>query len=73
MGWNDHVEFIETECLECGETDTWEMWNEVALFRYSKKGPLAFLGHDDSRANRCPHCGSTNGKVIDPDAWLDPD
>ena len=29
MGWNDHVEFIETECLDCGVTDTWEYWDAV--------------------------------------------
>ena len=23
MGWNDHVEFYKTECLECGEINNW--------------------------------------------------
>lgn len=67
MGWNDHVEFTEMTCDECGETDTWELWNDVALFRYSKTGPLAFLGHDDSNANKCPHCGSDKGTPVDTD------
>ena len=34
MGWNDHVEFIETRCLKCGEIDDWEYWDEVGRMRY---------------------------------------
>ena len=70
MGWNDHIEFIETECMACGETDTWQYWNKVALARYG--GPLGVkLGLDASKDGRCPYCGSTDGKQVDPDAWLD--
>jgi Zn finger protein HypA/HybF involved in hydrogenase expression len=29
MGWNDHVTFAETECLDCGEISAWEYWDEV--------------------------------------------
>jgi hypothetical protein len=64
MGWNDHVEFHETECLSCGEVDTWEYWDDTAKVRYS--GSLReMLGHDASNSGRCPHCGSTKGEIID--------
>ena len=64
MGWNDHVEFIETYCEDCGETDTWEYWNEVAIARYS--GSLGkTLGHDVENNKRCPYCGSTNGSIVE--------
>jgi Zn finger protein HypA/HybF involved in hydrogenase expression len=69
MGWNDHVEFWETECQDCGEVDTWEYWNEVAMARYggANKHLGNFLGHDDNKANRCPHCGSTKGVIVEDD------
>jgi hypothetical protein len=34
MGWNDHVEYFETECLDCGEISNWEYWDEVGKQRY---------------------------------------
>lgn len=63
MGWNDHVEFIDMQCLECGEVGIWECWNEVAKARYG--GELGRkLGHDASKSDRCPDCGSTRGKAV---------
>jgi len=60
MGWNDHMDFVEVRCEACGEVDTWEFWNDVAKARYS--GELGkYLGLDDSKSGRCPHCGSTEG------------
>jgi hypothetical protein len=32
MGWNDHVEFLETECLDCGATAEWEYWDERHIY-----------------------------------------
>jgi hypothetical protein len=46
MGWNDHVEFCETECLECGEISTWQYWDSVSSERLNVNG-------------KCPNCGST--------------
>jgi len=72
MGWNDHVELIEMECLECGEVDLWENWGEVAKARYG--GDLGKkLGHDIANSDRCPNCGSTKGKSVedDDDAYWD--
>jgi hypothetical protein len=64
MGWNDHVEQVETECLDCGEVDAWWMWDEVGKQRYvGKVGEM--LGVDATKGNRCPHCGSTRGAVIE--------
>lgn len=62
MGWNDHVSFAETECLECGAVDTWEYWDATAIARYSGDLGTA-LGHDASRSGKCPHCGSTKGEL----------
>jgi hypothetical protein len=72
MGWNDHVEFVETECLDCGKVDTWEFWSDVALERYGgeNKHIGEYLGHSDKKANRCPHCGSTNGQPSSEDDEL---
>jgi len=74
MGWNDHVDFHETECLECGAVDTWEHWDETALARYGGENAHLgeFLGHSDQKHNRCPHCGSTRGAAVeeDDDDWL---
>jgi Zn finger protein HypA/HybF involved in hydrogenase expression len=70
MGWNDHIEFLETYCEDCGETNTWEYWNEVAVFRYSGEWGKE-LGQDVSRNKRCPNCGSTNGTVESEDDWYD--
>lgn len=62
MGWNDHVEFVEMQCEECGEVSTWEVWDATARSRYS--GELGRrLGLDVSNDNRCPHCGSHVGVV----------
>ncbi len=64
MGWNDHVQVIETECLDCGQIDDWEYWDEVGRERYI--GSVgALVGQDATKSHKCPHCGSTNGKVID--------
>ena len=60
MGWNDHVDFREMECLDCGIVDVWEFWDDVAKERYSD-GLDKALGHDHQKADRCPHCGSING------------
>jgi hypothetical protein len=66
MGWNDHVDFYETECLSCGEVDTWEYWDGVAKVRYS--GELGeMLGHDVRNSGRCPHCGATEGAIVEED------
>ena len=66
MGWNDHVSFVETECLKCGEVDTWEYWDDVAKARYS--GSIGQkLGHDATKSDKCPHCGSTKGRPVDDD------
>jgi hypothetical protein len=63
MGWNDHVSLTETRCLKCGAVEEWEWWDEIALARYS--GELGRkLGHDAVQANRCPHCGSTEGEIV---------
>ena len=66
MGWNDHVDFIETECLECGEVDTWEHWNEVAMARYGGENAALgeMLGHDFRNSGKCPHCGSAKGEPV---------
>ena len=63
-GWNDHVEFIELECLSCGQIDTWEFWDKVGVARYSGNiGRL--LGVHATAKPKCPHCGSMKGKVYD--------
>jgi hypothetical protein len=69
MGWNDHVTFEETECLDCGEIDIWEYWDSTAKVRYggANKELGHKLGHDDSKSDRCPHCGSTRGKFVEED------
>ena len=75
MGWNDHVEMVRRQCLACGEEGEWEIWNEVALARYSG-GLDKLLGHDAEHHNRCPHCGSHEGEDVDEDDGLwepDPD
>ncbi len=64
MGWNDHVEFIETECLDCGEIDTWEYWDDVAKQRYV--GAIGeMIGRDVNKSGHCPHCGSPKGELVD--------
>jgi len=66
MGWNDHVDFIETECLQCGVVAVWEHWNEIAKARYG--GELGRkLGHDVANSGKCPHCGSIEGEVVEED------
>ena len=68
MGWDNHVEFRETLCNDCGIEEVWEFWTEVAVARYG--GELGRkLGHDVENNNRCPHCGSTNGSPIDDDEF----
>ena len=63
MGWNDHVEFLETECLDCGAVSNWEYWDDVGRSRYvGEIGKM--LNVDATRHAKCPDCGSTNGKVI---------
>jgi NAD-dependent SIR2 family protein deacetylase len=64
MGWNDHVEFYETECLKCGEVYEWEYWDDVAKQRYvGRVGEL--LNVDANKSGKCPHCGSTDGHIVD--------
>jgi hypothetical protein len=66
MGWNDHVSFDYMRCKKCGEVRQWENWDEIAMQRYS--GSLGQkLGHDVNDANKCPHCGHTEGEWADPD------
>src|SRR5215470_8662283 len=78
MGWNDHVEFAETECLACGEVSRWEYWSDVALARYGGENAHLgeFLGHDYRKSGTCPHCGSSEGQICaedededDPFGW----
>ena len=71
MGWNDHVEFLKTECLDCGEVDDWEYWSEIGRARYGG-GLDKKLGVDVGKHAKCPHCGSTNGRVC-PDEPDEPD
>jgi Zn finger protein HypA/HybF involved in hydrogenase expression len=66
MGWNDHMQVCETECLDCGEVDVWEYWDDVGVDRYS--GSIGQkLNVDPSKSGRCPHCGSTRGKIVEGD------
>jgi hypothetical protein len=66
MGWNDHVDMVEMQCLACGVVDVWEQWDDVAKQRYG--GPLGQkLGHDVARSGRCPACGSTRGVSVEDD------
>jgi hypothetical protein len=72
MGWNDHVESHETECLSCGEVSDWEYWDRVGQQRYvGRIGEI--LGVDADRSGKCPNCGSTNGRIVDEDGedWPD--
>ena len=63
MGWNDHVEFYQTECLECGEIDIWEYCDSTGRQRYV--GRIGeFLNVDAGRSGKCQSCGSTNGCVL---------
>jgi hypothetical protein len=72
MGWNDHVNFVEMYCESCGVTAEWEIWNEVALARYSGKlGEM--LGIDAERSGKCPHCGSDDGTEVTDDEFYYPD
>jgi hypothetical protein len=66
MGWNDHVDFRDMECADCGEAGTWEFWDDTALARYSG-GLDKVLGHDAAHHARCPYCGSTHGESVDED------
>jgi hypothetical protein len=64
MGWNDHVEFIETECLACGVIDTWEYWDAVGKARYvGQIGQM--LNVDPHKSGKCPACGSARGRQVD--------
>jgi len=64
MGWNDHVEFFDVECLDCGFVGTWQFWDDIAKARYV--GPVGeLLNVDASKSDKCPHCGSTRGRSID--------
>ena len=62
MGWNDHVDFVEVECRECGEINAWTFWDEVGKQRYvGAVGQL--IGQDATIPPHCPACGSTDGVV----------
>lgn len=64
MGWNDHVELVEMECLDCGEVEFGECWDDTAKARYG--GRLGkMLNHDVDKSDRCPVCGSTKGKPVE--------
>lgn len=75
MGWNDHVEFIAMECLDCGAVDDWEFWDDTGRHRYS--GAMgALVNVDVSRHGKCPHCGSTKGEPVEEqwgDGFADPE
>lgn len=63
MGWNDHVSYIEMECLKCGAISDWEFWSDVGQQRYvGRIGEL--VGQDASKSGRCPDCGSTRGRRV---------
>lgn len=64
MGWNDHVDFREMQCLKCGIISTWEFWDDVAKARYGG-GLDKKLGHDVNKSDCCPECGSTEGEPAD--------
>ena len=66
MGWNDHVEFVEMECLRCGREDTWEFWDSVGIARYSGDIGQMLNVHTD-RHNKCPHCGGSEGREVGDD------
>jgi Zn finger protein HypA/HybF involved in hydrogenase expression len=66
MGWNDHVESLETECLTCGAVDDWDYWDAVGQQRYV--GAIGELvGQDASKSGKCPHCGSASGRIVEDD------
>ena len=66
MGWNDHVAYVETECQECGEVDTWEYWDDVGKERYV--GSIgALVNQDATKSGKCPNCGSSKGRIIEDD------
>lgn len=66
MGWNDHVEYLTTRCLKCGETDDWEYWDDVGQERYAGRiGEV--LGVDPGKSGKCPNCGSPKGEIVDED------
>jgi hypothetical protein len=66
MGWNDHVSFIETQCLKCDVVSEWEYWDEIGQRRYV--GAIgAMVGRDATKSGKCPHCGSTEGEVVEDD------
>jgi Zn finger protein HypA/HybF involved in hydrogenase expression len=70
MGWNDHVEYLEMECQDCGVTDAWTYWDDVGKARYvGRIGEI--VGQDASKPPHCPRCGSTNGKIEDDDEDAD--
>jgi len=69
MGWNDHVEYFEVECQDCWRVDTWECWDDVGKARYV--GEIAkMVNVDTTKSDRCPHCGSTHGRLIDSDYYV---
>ena len=69
MGHNDHVEYEEMECLSCGAIDIWEFWDDVGRARYT--GRIGEMLNVDPEHNdrRCPHCGSTKGKLVEEDDY----
>lgn len=64
MGWNDHVEYLQTYCKDCGETDSWQYWDRVGRLRYADEMGQ-FLGVDVTKHGKCPNCGSTNGVICE--------
>jgi ribosomal protein S27AE len=66
MGWNDHVDYVETECLRCGVIQPWEYWSEVGQQRYvGKIGEM--VGVDATKHNTCPKCGWKKGRMVEED------
>lgn len=64
MGWNDHVEYLETECQQCGAVEEWTYWDEVGKIRYV--GAIGkMVGQDASQPPHCPHCGATKGVRVE--------
>ena len=63
MGWNDHVEYRETQCLKCGVVDDWEYWDVVGRQRYV--GAIGeMVGQDATKSGKCPHCGASEGDIL---------
>ena len=54
------IEWIEIECMECVLIDEWPC--DLSYQQSPKVGALIIRG-------KCPHCGSTRGKIIESSFW----